>query len=110
MDENVRGAVTRELRRRGIDLLTVQEDGAEEAEDSWVLDRSTQLGRVLFSQDEDLLSEAVGRQRRSESFTGVIYAHQLEVPIGRCIEDLELIAGASEPVEFADQVRYLPLR
>jgi len=27
MDENVNGAITRELRKRGHDILTVQEDG-----------------------------------------------------------------------------------
>jgi hypothetical protein len=29
--------------------------------------------------------------------------------IGRCIQDLELIAKASEPDEMANRVEYLPL-
>ncbi len=32
------------------------------------------------------------------------------VPMGTIINDLILIAGASEPGEWADKVRYLPLR
>lgn len=100
--------VIRALRERDVDVLTVQEDGLEEQPDPAVLDRATELGRVLFSQDEDLLAEGVRRQRSGETFTGVIYAHQ-DVPIRICIDDLELIAGGCEPAEYQDRVEYLPL-
>jgi hypothetical protein len=43
------------------------------------------------------------------SFVGVVYAHQLRITIGRCVQDLELIAKASEPEELANRVEYLPL-
>jgi hypothetical protein len=110
MDENVHGAISRELRRRGIEVLTVFEDGRGEADDAEVLDRAMELEPVLFTNDDDLLGEAVKRQRSGEPFAGVIYAHQLVVPIGQCIADLELIAFVCEPEEFADLIRYLPLR
>jgi hypothetical protein len=32
---------------------------------------------------------------------GVIYAHQLDVTIGQCVLDLELLATAGEPRDFA---------
>jgi hypothetical protein len=108
MDENVHGAVTNGLRRRGIDLLTVQEDGRGGEDDPDVLDRAGALGRVLFSQDEDLLTEAVRRLRSGQSFAGVIYAHQ-SLSIGRCVTDLEFLAAAGEAHDFHDQVYYLPL-
>ncbi len=63
-----------------------------------------------FSQDEDLLSEASRRQRSGEFFAGVIYAHQLKVSVGQCIEDLELLAKVNEPEDFANRVEYLPLK
>lgn len=110
MDEHVPGAITRGLRLREVDVLTEQEDSAEEMPDLWLLDRATALGRLLFSRDVDLLAEATRRQRAGESFAGVVYAHQLEVTIGRCIEDLDLIAKVCDPAELADRVRYLPLR
>ncbi len=110
MDENVRGAVTRGLRRRGVDVFTVQEDEAEGKDDSWVLDRATELDRVLISQDQDLLREAATRQRLGIPFPGVIYAEQDAVSIGQCVADLEVIAFTGRPEEFASQVRYLPLR
>lgn len=94
MDVHVRRAVTIGLRLRGVDVLTAQEDGAERFDDPRLLARATELGRVLFTQDDDLLQEAGRRQDKGEGFAGVIYSHQLNVTIGQCIEDLELIAEA----------------
>lgn len=108
MDENVHGAITEGLRRRGIDVLTVQEDGQEGIDDSEVLDRAGELERALFSQDEDLLAEAVRRLRSDEPFIGVIYAHQ-SVSVGRCISDLEFLALVGEASDFLNQIYYLPL-
>jgi hypothetical protein len=110
MDVHVRRAITEGLRLRGIDVLTAQEDGARRFTDPDLLDRATVLGRVLFSQDEDLLREAARRQQSGEPFTGVIYAHQQEVTTGRCVEDLELMAQVDEPEDLANRVEYLPLR
>ena len=79
MDVHVHQAITTGLRLRGVDVLTAHEDGARRLSDSELLDRATALGRVLFSQDEDLLGEAARRQQGGETFAGVIYAHQLKV-------------------------------
>ena len=62
--------------------------------DPELLDRATALGRVLVTMDEDFLAEATRRQRVGVRFAGVIYAHQLEVTLGRFIDDLELICAA----------------
>jgi predicted nuclease of predicted toxin-antitoxin system len=109
MDQHVPRAITIGLRRRGIDVLTAYEDGASEFDDPTLLDRASALNCVLFTQDEDLLAEATQRQRIGMPFRGVVYAHQLEVSIGDCIRDLELIAQAGEAGEFENMVQYLPL-
>jgi hypothetical protein len=96
------------LRRRGIDVVTVVEDGREGIADPEVLDRATELGRLLLSQDTDLLIEAKARQERGQSFVGVLYAHQL-TPVAPVTDSLEVIAGACELAEFQDRVEYLPL-
>ena len=75
-----------------------------------LLDRATTLRGVLFTQDDDLLKEAAKRVRIGLAFAGVIYAHQLNVTVGRCIDDLELIAKVSEPAAWANRLLYLPLR
>ena len=109
MDVHVRRAVTEGLRLRGVDVLTAQEDGAAEFEDYALLDRATELSRILFSQDDDLLREANKRQRKDKYFAGVIYAHQLNITIGRCIDDLDLITTATEFNDWTRTVVFLPL-
>jgi predicted nuclease of predicted toxin-antitoxin system len=109
MDVHVPEAVTRALRQRGVDVLTAQEDGTTRLSDDLLLDRASALGRVLFSEDKDLLREAAGRQRRGDTFAGVIYIHQLDLAVGRCVEDLEAIAKVCSSEELANWVQYLPL-
>jgi hypothetical protein len=110
MDVHVSVAMSGGLRLRGVEVLTAQEDGATRLSDAMLLDRATVLGRVLFSQDKDLLREAAQRQQSGTAFAGVIYAHQLLVTIGQCVRDLELIAQVGELEDFANRVEYLPLR
>ncbi len=85
MDVHVRRAIITGLRLRGVDILTAQEDGAGDFDDPRLLDRAKELGRVLFTQDDDLLKEAARRQGTGEGFAGVIYGHQLNVTVGQCI-------------------------
>jgi hypothetical protein len=49
MDVHVPRAITEGLRLRAVDVLTAQEDGARQLGDAGLLDRSTLLGRVLFT-------------------------------------------------------------
>ena len=49
MDENVHRGITDGLRIRDVDVLTVQEDGRTSFRDPAILDRATELERVLFS-------------------------------------------------------------
>ena len=109
MDVHMPAAVTRGLLLRGVDVLTAQLDGTTQLDDPDLLDRATELGRVLFSQDEDLLAEATRRQRSGKHFGGVVYAHQLGITIGQAINDLETLAEAGRFEDFADRVEFLPL-
>lgn len=109
MDEHVHRAITTGLRLRGADVLTAQEDGRRGVSDDVLLDRATELQRVLFSQDEDFLAEATRRQKEGIPFAGIVFAHQLRVTIGVCVRELELIAKAANPEELANRVEYLPL-
>ena len=109
MDVHVPRPITRGLRRRGVDARTAQEDGTTRWKDPLLLDRATELGRVLFSQDEDLLIEAAQRQRSGVPFGGVIFAPQLALSVGQFIDELELLAKAGVPDDFVNRVHYLPL-
>lgn len=109
MDHHVPRAITNGLRLRGVDVITAAEDEAGELEDPALLERATELGRVLFTQDDDLLVEATRRQRRGQTFAGVIYAHQLRISIGDCVRDLEFVSKVGEPTDMAGQTLFLPL-
>lgn len=109
MDANVPRAIAEGLRLRGVDVLTAQEDGAGTSSDPALMDRVTSLGWVLFSQDHDLLAEAAKRQREGLPFSGLVYSHQTRLGIGECIRELELLAKACNPEEFANRVEYFPL-
>jgi dihydroxyacetone kinase-like predicted kinase len=109
MDENTNGSITKGLRRCDVDVLTVQADNRSGIADLEVLARATELRRVLFSQDDDLLVEAKQRQQQGIYFSGVIFAHQSRVSIGTCIRDLELIAKLGRLEEFENLVQFLPL-
>jgi hypothetical protein len=92
-----------------VDVVTAYEDGSHELEDPDLLTRAGELGRVLFSNDDDLLREAHARQKAGIDFTGLVYVHQSHLPTGRVIDDLEVLAEAGEPEDLAGWVVFLPL-
>lgn len=109
MDHHVPEAITSGLRRRGVDVLTTWDDGRAQATDAELLARATELGRVLFSQDDDLLVVAALWQRSRRPFAGVIYAHQLRLTIGQAVADLDLMAKVLDSGDMRDHVEFLPL-
>jgi hypothetical protein len=110
MDVHVPGPITRQLRRRGVDVLTAQEDGLDSTADEDVLARATELGRILFTQDVLFRVLAEGWQQKGREFAGLLFGPQLGGTIGQYVEDLELIASASEPDEWRNVVQFLPFR
>lgn len=72
IDQHVKDAVPRGLQRRGVDVLMAREDGYDRAPDDQLLQRATDLDRIVFTQDEDFLAlgpqwNAVGRH-----FAGIV--------------------------------------
>ena len=91
-DVHVPRAITIGLRTRDVRVVTAQEDGKATLPDPALLDRATFLGMILYTCDDDLLIEANRRIKSGEQFTGVVFSRFLNSPIGRCIDDLEIIA------------------
>jgi len=109
MDENVPGAITQGLRARGLDVVTVQEDGYMSTPDPAILDRAMALGRVTVTRDPDFLREAQRRQQTGEPFAGVAYLRPQWVSHRRCIDDLEIVAYVETPATMTNHVVYIPL-
>jgi predicted nuclease of predicted toxin-antitoxin system len=55
MDEHVPKAITEGLRRRGVDVVTIQDLGLQSADDRHHLARAAQEQRVVVTQDADFL-------------------------------------------------------
>jgi hypothetical protein len=109
MNEHVPKPITIGLRVRTGDVLTAQEDGQSEIDDAILMDRSTELSRVMFSFDADMLREATRRQRDGKSFGGLVFAQPARISVGECIRDLEIIAKVGEREDLLNQIIYLPL-
>jgi hypothetical protein len=103
-------ALTEALRRSGLDVLTSQDDGTATSDDERLLARAAELGRILFSQDQDFLRIAAQWQRHGHPFPGILFSAQQGVSLGVLTGDLELILVCCEPEELESRVVYLPLR
>lgn len=99
MDEHVAKSVTEGLRRRGVNVVTVQELGLQAAEDQQHLQRATQEGRVVVTQDTDFLRlHAAGL-----SHGGIVYAPQ-QTPVPQMLRGLMLI---HDVLTAADMIRHV---
>lgn len=108
-DEHVSTAECDGLAARGVDILRAVDDGMRSAPDPDILDRATNLGRVVFTHDTDFLAMATSRQERGEYFGGVAYCHVFRLPIGKLIEALEILSESKEPADAMNTIIYLPL-
>lgn len=109
VDEHVSGAITLSLRKRGVNVLTAQDDGFDGRPDEKILDRATNLDRLVVTHDDDYLAIAADRDARGIPYSGVVYLIPHRVTIRIAVDDLELIAGAGGMDEFKNRVTYIPL-
>jgi predicted nuclease of predicted toxin-antitoxin system len=101
-DEHVPSAVTKGLRRRGVDVLTARERNLLTASDETQLTVTTCEGRVIFTQDADFLR----LHAQGNSHAGIVYAHQT-TPIGVIVRGLMLIYQILEPKDMQDHVEFI---
>jgi hypothetical protein len=108
LDVHVPRAIALQLRRRNVGVLTAIEDGSDELLDEELLERAHTLGRVLFTQDLRFKALAHDWQRQGREFAGRLFGHQRAATIGKYVNDLELVAKATEPSDWLDVVEHLP--
>jgi hypothetical protein len=109
MDVHVHAAITEQLRRRGVDVVTAQEDQSARLFDDKLLQRAATLGRVVFTNDLRFHALAEDWQRQGTSFGGLVFAHPVHCTIGQCVGDLEIIAKATDASDWQSTVMRLPL-
>ena len=103
LDENCNRAIADGLRRRGIDATTTPEAGLVAATDEAQAAYASAVGRVLVTQDRDLLRlHAAGM-----SHLGIVYCEKDTLGIGEILSGLVLIWEVYDPEEIAGRVEYL---
>jgi hypothetical protein len=110
-DEDFNNNIIRGLLRRRPDLniVRVQDVGLSGAGDPAVLEWAAKEGRLLLTHDVTTMTQYVyERIEAGRSMPGVFVCSQ-DVPIGRAIEDLLILAECSSDGEWEGQIRYLPL-
>lgn len=108
-DVHVDHAIVGQLRQRQVDTLTAQEDGSDRLSDELLLEHAGQLGMPIMTHDIRFLAMAENWQRLGRPFCGLIFAHLMQVSIGQCVHDLEIIAKATDPRDWVSAVVRLPL-
>ena len=111
-DENLHSAITRGLLRANpaLDLVRAQDVDLSGVDDPAILSWAADEGRVLVTHDaETVIGFAYDRVRGGLPMPGIIEVRQ-DVPIGKAIEDLLLLAACSDAGEWEGQVLYVPLR
>jgi hypothetical protein len=111
-DENFNNDILRGVHRRSkdIDIVRVQDEGLSGAIDPIVLEWAAKAGRLVLTHDVNTLTGYVyDRVRAGQPMPGFVEAGR-EVPIGKAIEDILLLAECSLEGEWEGQIIYLPLR
>lgn len=108
-DVHVDHAIAAQLRLRQVDVLTAQENAADQLSDEMLLEHASQLGRPIVTHDIRFQAMADNWQRQGRPFCGLIFAHPMKVSIGQCVRDLELIAKATDPDDWVSTTIRLPL-
>jgi hypothetical protein len=103
LDEHIPKGVLEGLRRRGVDVLTVQEAGRSGDSDEKQLSFAAREGRVLVTFDDDFLKlDATG-----VSHAGIVFSQPGRRPVGEMIESLMLISSVIEPGEMTNHIEFI---
>lgn len=109
MDHHVDVRITAGLRLRGCDVLTSFEDRYDRRSDSELLARATEVGRVVFTFDQDFLGIANDWQAAGRRFVGLVFGRTQGLSVGEAVRDLELILQVVSPAEIENSVIWVPL-
>jgi uncharacterized protein DUF5615 len=102
LDEHIPRAVAEGLRRRGLDVLTVQDARRTGASDADQLAFAFAQQRVLVTMDSDFLILA----SRGQAHAGIAYAGAMQ-SVGDLIRAVMLLCDVLSSAEMMNHVEYL---
>jgi hypothetical protein len=98
-----------ERREPGLECVRVRDIGLQNRSDSEILDYAAAHGFIVVSHDVNTMTAAAyTRVAAAQPMNGLLLANQRD-PVAEIIEDLILIAVATEAGDWTNQVCFLPL-
>ncbi len=110
-DEDFNGRIMRGLLRRkaNLDIVRAQDVGLPGASDEKLLEWAADNERVLVTHDKRTMPRHLRDRLAAGLHTPGLVIVDDWAPIGRCIEDLLLMAECSEENEWQARIVYIPL-
>ena len=106
-DENVDVRVAEGLRRRGVQAVSVYDEGKDGISDEAQLAHAATLGAVIFTHDPDLIEIAAEINRRGDDHCGVIFVEMHRLRLGECIRRLALYGEVVTAEEMVNRIEFL---
>ncbi len=110
-DEDFDGRITRGLlaREPALDLVRVQDSGLMGIDDAAVLAWAAANGRVVLSRDRNTMTDAaILRISAGDPMIGLVIV-DWRMAIGLAIDELLILNGCTEMVEWDRRIEYLPM-
>jgi hypothetical protein len=106
-DEHVLSAIVEALRRRGMDVITVQEHQGEGTDDAAVLEEALRESRVVLTNDADFLVLAARHAVRQEAFAPIFFWPQQRRRVGDVVRSIVREATRNDYAAIYSQVVFL---
>lgn len=106
-DVHVVFAIVQALRRRGMDVVTVQERGHDQASDAELLAEALADERVMLTSDSDFLGLAGRHSAQGEIFAPIYFWPQQGRPIGELVRRILREASLEDYRSACSHVHFL---
>ena len=102
-DEHIPYEVIEGLNRQGIDAVSAQRLGLAATDDELIVAEARQLGRVIYTGDDDYLR----LNGLSVHHPGIFYHHPLKYSIGQAIDAVATASQILSAEEMLNRVEFL---
>ena len=106
-DEHVIAPLVEALRKRGMDVITVQERGREGADDAELSAEALHEQRIMLTNDQDFLVLASQHAARGDTFAPIFFWPQQQRQIGQLICRIIRVASQQEYAKVCSHVFFL---
>lgn len=106
-NEHVNAAIVEALRRRGMDIVTVQERGKEGTDDAVLLMEALAEKRVLLTNDSDVLALASQSAAQGNAFAPIFFWPQQRRGIGEVLRSIIREASQGDYSSACSRVYFL---